>query len=135
MSQFEACESLAKASLVSGLQTKNTATGCLASKATVSKVDQLLGHINSILNPILVDEAVAIQSFGKAKATRRFTSIANQTNKFMGLCLSDRGRLNQIKADSIFDSLFTLSGKAVINTSPSAFINQFKTSCSAIFAF
>ncbi len=133
--QFDACESAAKASFVSTVQASNTAAGCLASGGTASKADQLLALINPVLNPILVDEAGAIQTFGKARASKRFMSIATQTNKFMNLCLSDRGRLNQIKADSIFDSLFTLSGKAVINTSPSAFINQFKTSCSAIFAF
>ena len=133
--QFDACESAAKASFVSTVQASNTAAGCLASGGTVSKADQLLALINPVLNPILGDEAGAIQTFGKARATRRFMSIATQTNKFMDLCLNDRGRLNQSKADSIFDSLFTLSGKAVINTSPSAFVNQFKTSCSAIFAF
>ena len=133
--KFDTCESAAKVSFVRAVQASNAIAGCLASGGTIAKANQLLAIINPVVNPILMDEVGAMHAFGKAKVTRRFKSISRQTYKFVDACLNDGGRLDQSKANSIFSSLFNLSGKSILNTSSSAFVDQLNNSCSAIFAF
>ena len=135
LSQYASCESTAESSFVSALQSINVASGCLASGKTVPKADQLLALIKSSENPVLTDFTTAIEIFGKARALRRINSITTQIFKFTDACLNNDGKLNGAKAENVFESLFVLDGKPVINVAPTLFVGQLKKSCSAISEF
>jgi len=135
LSQYSVCESAARGSFISAIQTSNLASGCLASGKTSVKADQMLALIKPVVTPVLQAEVTAISLFGKAKATRRFISVSTQINRFMDTCLNDGGKLNQSKAIPIFDSLFKLSGQSVFDMSASTFVDEFKKSCTSISAY